>query len=100
MVIGNTPRGAMPFTTLISTADFHLHLHDADWLVVDCRFNLADPTQGRQDYVRLHIAGAVFADLDHDLSGPIARGVTGRHPLPSVEQAAATLSRLGIDAAT
>lgn len=90
----------MPFTTLISTADLHLHLHDADWVVVDCRFNLADSAQGRWDYERGHIAGAIFADLDHDLSGPIERGVTGRHPLPTVERAAATLSRLGIDAGT
>jgi thiosulfate/3-mercaptopyruvate sulfurtransferase len=90
----------MPFTTLISTADLSAHIDDPDWVVVDCRFNLADVTEGQRDYEAGHIAGAVFADLDHDLSGPAEKGKTGRHPLPSAARAAEVFSRLGIDANT
>jgi thiosulfate/3-mercaptopyruvate sulfurtransferase len=39
----------------------------------------------------------VYVHLDDDLSGPIIKGVTGRHPLPSVEKASDVFSRLGID---
>lgn len=87
----------MSYTTLISTADLAAHLDDPDWAVVDCRFNLADVIEGRRDYESGHIAGAVFADLDHDLSGTVQPGKTGRHPLPEVGDAAEVLSRLGID---
>lgn len=86
----------MSYGTLITAEQLHEHLQDAGWVVVDCRFNLADHAQGREDYVQEHIPGAVYAHLDDDLSGPIIKGVTGRHPLPSVEQAAAVISALGI----
>ncbi|MFN8516399.1 MAG: sulfurtransferase [Thermomicrobiales bacterium] len=86
----------MAYGTLISVEELNEHLQDADWVVVDCKFNLADHEQGRKDYVQEHIPGAVYAHLDEDLSGPIVKGVTGRHPLPSVERAAEVFSRLGI----
>ncbi len=88
----------MPYDTLITAEALHAHLQDPDWVVVDCRFNLANHAQGRQDYIQEHIPGAVYAHLDDDLSGPIVKGVTGRHPLPSVEQAAAVFAALGIGA--
>ncbi|MCB9138916.1 MAG: sulfurtransferase [Caldilineaceae bacterium] len=88
----------MTYTTLISTADLAACYSNPNWAVIDCRFSLADPTQGRRDYLNAHIPGAVYAHLDDDLSGPIIPGETGRHPLPSVEKFAATLSRWGIDA--
>lgn len=86
----------MAYGTLISVEELNKHLQDADWVVVDCRFNLADHEQGRKDYVQEHIPGAVYAHLDEDLSGPIVKGVTGRHPLPSVGRAVEIFSRLGI----
>ena len=64
--------------------------------MVDCRFNLADHAQGRADYVQEHIPGAVYAHLDDDLSGPIVKGSTGRHPLPTIERAAEVFAALGI----
>ena len=50
-------------------------------VILDCRFDLADPGKGRRLYAEGHLPGAGFADLDLDLSGPIGP-LTGRHPLP------------------
>ncbi len=69
------------FTTLISTADLAAHLDDPAWVVVDCRFDLAQPASGEGDYRAAHIPGAAYAHLDRDLSGP-RTGTNGRHPLP------------------
>lgn len=87
----------MPFTTLISTAECASHLADTNWAIVDCRSTLGDPERGRRDYKQAHIPGALFADLEHDLSGPIVPGVTGRHPLPKIEDFVHTLGNWGID---
>ena len=86
----------MPHTTIISPDEVAAHLADDGWLIVDSRFVLTQPAAGRTEYERAHIAGAVYAHLDDDLSGPIVPGTTGRHPLPSVDAAAATFARLGI----
>jgi thiosulfate/3-mercaptopyruvate sulfurtransferase len=66
--------------------------------VCDIRWDLSDPGKGRSTYESGHIPGAVFVDLDRDLSSP--PGSNGRHPLPSVADFARTLGRLGIDPAT
>ncbi len=84
-------------TTLIDVRTLHRHHRDPDWRVIDARFSLADADQGAREYAEGHVPGAVYAHLDDDLSGPIVRGVTGRHPLPSVERAAEVFARLGID---
>jgi thiosulfate/3-mercaptopyruvate sulfurtransferase len=56
-------------------------LDDERVVVIDCRFNLADPGAGRSEWRAAHIPGARYAHLDDDLAGPVqARG--GRHPLP------------------
>lgn len=86
----------MPYQTLIAPAEVAPQLEAQDWVIVDCRFSLGDAERGRADYERAHIPGAVYAHLNADLSSPIIPGVTGRHPLPNVEQFAATLSRWGI----
>lgn len=87
----------MSFTTLISTEELAHYLGHPNWAVLDCRFVLADPTAGRAKYLQSHIAGALYADLERDLSGPVIAGQTGRHPLPALEDFVATLSRWGID---
>ena len=63
-----------------------------DARVVDLRWAPKGPT-ARQKYDEGHIPGAVFVDLDRDLSQP---GGEGRHPLPSPGHFAQVLSRLGI----
>jgi thiosulfate/3-mercaptopyruvate sulfurtransferase len=87
----------MEFTTLISPEELVQHLDDPQWAVIDCRFSLQNPDRGRRDYLKEHIAGAVYAHLDQDLSAPVIPGVTGRHPLPQVESAAVLFSNLGVD---
>lgn len=67
--------------------------------IVDCRFDLMQPEKGCEEYLAGHIPGAVFADLDRDLAGPVSE-TTGRHPLPDVETFKATLEGFGIDAET
>jgi thiosulfate/3-mercaptopyruvate sulfurtransferase len=90
-------RRRMSSTTIISMPELAIHLDDPDWVVVDSRFKLSNPDQDRMDYKTAHIPGAVYAHLDDDLSGPIIKGVTGRHPLPGVDKACEVFSRLGID---
>lgn len=53
----------------------------------------APPPPGLRKYEEGHLPGAVFADLDRDLSSP---GGPGRHPFPTGQQFAQVLSRLGI----
>ena len=67
-----------------------------DWLLVDTRFDLSDPSWGFADYHRGHIPGAVFADLDRHLSGPKTPS-SGRHPLPDPEVFKAFLGQIGVD---
>lgn len=85
------------FTTLISPQELAQHLQDPHWVIVDCHFNLADTEAGRQAYLQSHIAGAVYAHMAEDLSGPPVTD-NGRHPLPTAEALCQTFGKLGIDA--
>ncbi|MFN4063851.1 MAG: sulfurtransferase [Parazoarcus communis] len=83
------------YANLIGARDLAQRLHDPDWVIVDCRFDLANPDFGREAYARAHIPGAFHLDLDQDLSGP-KTGRNGRHPLPDPAALAARLSACGI----
>lgn len=74
------------------------HLLDPDWAIVDCRFSLDDPSRGERDYLAGHIAGAIYAHLERDLSAPHVPGRTGRHPLPDAPGLAERFGAWGIDA--
>ncbi len=63
--------------------------------VIDMRWSLADPTAGRDAYEAGHIPGAVFVDMDADVTGP--NEGKGRHPLPSREQFEAAMRRAGLN---
>ncbi len=102
---------AMPFTTLISPEQLQtLQAAGTPLMVFDCSFDLMKPDAGIAAYRESHIAGAVYANLDTDLSAkhgaPGKHGVVvahdeglpasgGRHPLPSREKFAAWLSSVG-----
>jgi thiosulfate/3-mercaptopyruvate sulfurtransferase len=90
----------MEFKTIISAETLHNNLDHPNWAVLDCRFYLQEPDRGHQEYLESHIPGAVYIDLDKDLSGEIYPGRTGRHPLPDSRVFAERLSRWGIDNST
>jgi thiosulfate/3-mercaptopyruvate sulfurtransferase len=83
------------FHTLIDPATVAAHLDDPSWVIVDCRFDLTDPSKGERDYEQGHIPGARYAHLDRDLSGP-KTGTNGRHPLPTPEALRKSFGTLGI----
>jgi thiosulfate/3-mercaptopyruvate sulfurtransferase len=84
------------YTTLIECNSLMQYLEEPGWKIVDCRFSIADPGLGQADYRKGHIPHAVYAHLDKHLSVPQIPGVTGRHPLPGVEEAGAHFSSMGI----
>jgi thiosulfate/3-mercaptopyruvate sulfurtransferase len=84
------------YTTLVSPHELASHLGERDWIVCDCRHDLADYEAGRRAYSKSHIPGARFLHLDEDLSGP-KTGVNGRHPLPHPLTFTLRLGALGID---
>jgi thiosulfate/3-mercaptopyruvate sulfurtransferase len=87
---------AMMYTTLINASQAREHLEDPDWVFVDCRFDIRDTRRGARDCRASHIRGAVYADLDNDLSGTIVPGRTGRHPLPGQKSIVGVFSTMGI----
>ena len=63
--------------------------------VVDARFSLADPQSGAALYAQGHLPGALYVDLNRDLSD-LGRTGHGRHPLPDSDAFAARLGAWGI----
>ncbi len=101
----------MPYTLLISAPELQRLLQERrPAMVFDCSFDLATPSHGPAMYQEEHIPGAVYADLDTDLSarhgapgpsGILVAGAAdapcsgGRHPLPNRERFATWLSSIG-----
>lgn len=75
----------MSIAQLISPQALEQRRSKPGLVILDCRFSLDDSDYGQRSYAEGHIADASFADLERDLSGPVTRGVTGRHPLPEPE---------------
>ena len=86
----------MPCTTLVSTAQLAERLDDPDWVVFDCRHDLAKPDSSAKEYAGAHIPGARFLHLDRDLAAPLT-GKNGRHPLPDPQRFMRTLGAAGVD---
>src|SRR5215208_5051261 len=83
-------------TTLVAPSELAAHLADPQWIVFDCRFDLADTGAGRRDYLQSHVPGARYAHLDEDLAGT-KTGTNGRHPLPDPGKFAAKLASFGLN---
>jgi thiosulfate/3-mercaptopyruvate sulfurtransferase len=64
------------------------------YLFADCRWALDDPGAGRRGYEAAHIPGAVFVDVELELSGPAGPG--GRHPLPGEDEFVRAMGEAGI----
>ena len=90
----------MPLAQLISPPQLAERQKTAGLVILDCRFALEDPDYGRCSYAEGHIDGAQYADLERHLSGPVIKGVTGRHPLPAADTFAEQLRAWGVSADT
>lgn len=86
----------MSLAQLLSPAQLAERLNQPELVVLDCRFALEDPAYGARVYAEGHIPGARFIDLERDLSAPVQRGITGRHPLPDPQQLLERLRALGV----
>ena len=86
---------------IVETDWLGLHLDDANVCVIDCTTHLIprpgnvlyEVKPGREDYERAHIPGAMFLDMEHDVSEP--------HPvlhfmLPKPEAFSEAMARLGV----
>lgn len=56
---------------LVSKQWLLARMYEPDIVIVDCRFDLGRPEAGREDYTSSHIPGAVYLDLNTDLSAPV-----------------------------
>ena len=67
-------------------------------LLFDCGFDLADPEAGLRAHAARHLPGAIYLNLDHDLSAPKtgANLGRGRHPLPTREAFLDRMAGLGL----
>jgi thiosulfate/3-mercaptopyruvate sulfurtransferase len=61
--------------------------------VLDVRWRLGGPN-GHEEYLRGHVPGAAYVDLESDLADP--PGPRGRHPLPDHARFAAAMRRCGV----
>ncbi len=95
------------YSTLISAAQLQqLRTSQRPHMVFDCSFELQHTGAGLAHYLGGHIPGAVYADLEKNLSAPhrpsnlaaspVEQAASGgRHPLPSRAQFAAWLASVG-----
>ena len=65
-----------------------------DAVLADVRWYL-DGRDGRAAFEAGHIPGAVWVDLDHQLAAADRPATEGRHPLPSPDAFAESMSSLG-----
>jgi len=84
------------YQTLITVDQLSTILKEESTLILDCRYYLGDITKGRKEYLQHHIQGAYYMDIGLDLSSPVIKGVTGRHPLPNPEVISSTLRAAGM----
>jgi thiosulfate/3-mercaptopyruvate sulfurtransferase len=87
----------MRFKTIISPGELHANFSNHGWVIIDCRFSLAEPAQGELEYNQGHIPGSYYAHLDRDLSSRVIPGTTGRHPLPNIDTLTSTLRKWGVN---
>jgi len=85
----------MTLGPLVDAAWLRAHLEDPDLRLIDFRWYLVE-RDGREEYLRAHIPGAVFVDLEA-VTGSAGGG---RHPLPAAGQFEAEMRRAGVSDGT
>ena len=85
------------YRTLVDAETLFQTLNEdpSDWLLLDCRFNLADPQAGLTAYSAGHLPGAFFLHLERHLSSPVTEQ-SGRHPLPDPTLLSTILTSYGL----
>ncbi len=86
---------AEALATALARQDLSDHMDAGCYRLFDCRFDLADKSAGQRAYDEGHLPGAIFADLEKDLSAPLSE-TSGRHPLPESGAFAARLGEWGL----
>ncbi|HTQ99650.1 MAG TPA: sulfurtransferase [Candidatus Acidoferrum sp.] len=81
---------------LITAEQLHALLPQPQLRLFDCRFALMNPAAGAAAYTAGHVPGAVFIDVNRELSAPHVAGKTSRHPLPEKAAWINTVRKLGI----
>ena len=87
---------------LVGTEWLAENLHRPDLRIADVRWYLDPARRGREAYEAGHIPGAMFLDVERDLSAPGGgRGrPRGRHPWPEPGQVARVMSAAGVGPGT
>lgn len=83
-------------SNLVSMAYVNEQLSEGTLVLMDCRFILGQPDAGREAFEAGHLPGAVYMDLEKDLSGPLSEH-GGRHPLPDFGTLTLKLRESGVD---
>jgi thiosulfate/3-mercaptopyruvate sulfurtransferase len=87
----------MSYRDVIKIQELKDHLEDPNWVIIDCRYSIAEPDLGYQEYRQGHIPGALYVSLEEELTGEIIPGKTGRHPLPQLKDIVERLSSWGVN---
>lgn len=95
-VLYNSDKEVILMKSIVSMKWLLARLYENDQVIVDCRFVLGNSNAGKEAYIQGHIPGAVYMDLEQQMSASIQQH-GGRHPLPDMESFAQTLGQLGID---
>lgn len=85
-------------SSIISAEELENILDNPNLIILDCRYNLANPLEGIELYQHGHIPKAQFIHPDTDLSSKIIPGETGRHPFPSEQQLQTLIEKIGLNA--
>ena len=71
-------------------------LNNSGCIIFDLRFNLIKKDEGYNKYLKEHIPGAFYVNLEDDLSD-ITLDEGGRHPLPNISEYTNLLNKHGIN---
>lgn len=87
----------MSLAQLIDCEKLATQSNGKNLIIFDCRFSLDNPSYGQQAYQKAHIPNAIYIDLDKDLSSPVIKGQTSRHPLPNTRTLVNRLAQCGLN---
>ncbi|MBU5592754.1 sulfurtransferase [Clostridium sp. MSJ-4] len=81
---------------LMSLDDFLKIKDNDDFILLDCRFDLSDKDYGKNAFKEGHIRGAIYVDLETELTGQVKEH-GGRHPLPDLNEFTVNMNKKSVD---